>query len=260
MQTTPQAQFLRHLIATKGWQIGEFIRAMEETDHVKAGTLPRPTVRRWYFAGPPKSGRNHRAMLAALSIAEGSREQAILQGRQPWKPEERPNLLEWLRQAAPGTGEMSLRVVEDRGIRPVPNSDLDLPRLHEGGMVQVVLGLAEPCFALLFNHSHGDAALWLLLLSGSAAATPLVPKAGVAILPVPTPGVLPPVTAYPIGGPKGRNDIYAVFMRSPLPDAFEFADIAERPLFSQEMEALGKSLRTHEDAVTDVRRFAYLVE
>jgi hypothetical protein len=255
----PRARFLRHLVAAKGWQLGEFIRAMEETRVIQKDTLPQPTVRRWYSEGPPKGGPNHRAMLRALGIADKSEEQAMLQGRQPWKPKGRSDLLGWLRQAEPSTDNVSLRVLEQRGIRPVPNVDPDLPRLHEGYLVQVVLGLAAPCFVLVFNHSHGDGTLWLLSSPGLAAAMPLVPEAGVACLPIPTPGAFSP-PAYPVGGPEGRNDIYAVLMRSPLPDPLGFADAAERPLFNQELETLGESLLNHEDAVTEVRRFAYLVE
>lgn len=257
-----RASFLRQLVAVKGWQLGEFIRAMEQTGHVGKGVLSRSTVQNWYFEGPPKGGPNHRAMLAALGIAEGSDEQARLQGRQPWHSEGHPDLLGWLRQADPGIGGISLRLVGERGIRPIPEGDEELPGIPERGMVQIVLGLAAPCFALVLNHSRVDGTLWVLMPSGLAPDGHLIPeaRAGIVCLPVPTPGVLRPAAAYPIGGPKGRNDLYAVLMRAPLPVALSFADTSERALVAQEINALGEALRAHEDAVTEVRRFAYLVE
>lgn len=263
MPADERGEYLRRLLLGKGWQVKQLVAAMEATGKVAKEEVSDGRVRGWLSDGPPKAGPRHQALLEALGIGEGSREQAILQGLLPAAPPDFPpqaplDLVGWLRRLPQAEAGIELAQVDARGLRPLAPADGEAALyLPEGGQVQIRLFLDARRFAVVLNHSRPDGALFLLLPTPREPDGRLVPEGGQATLP-PSPDAKVAI-GYPVGGPKGVNDLYVLLLQEPLPAIGWLAEAEKRALTPQEAQALGAMLDVHRMQLTELRHVAYQV-
>lgn len=245
--------FLRELVARRGWHVSEFIQAMVNTGEVVPGVLRESSVRRWFVDGPPRKGRAHRAMLRALEIGSDSPEwhRLIGQGGRSGS-----DLIAWLRRRAVLSARIHVEPVGSRGIQGLAApAEGGLLCLDLGSHVRLKLRLDQPVHSLILNHSHTDDAIDVLFPSTVEPDAHLRPENGVAFLPRQV------ASAYPVNGPKGKNDLYVVMAEAPITVGVPWlTTMATRALTAHEADLLGQALGLAEHMIAEVGHVAYCVD
>lgn len=258
----PAGRYLWELRRRKGWSNRELLRQLAATGLVAPGT--EATLSKWYREGPPQTGCRLQAIAEVFGITPGSIEHRYLLGDLPWSVDaERvggaPDLLNWCRQHCALTNGLSLHLVADRGLRPVPtDADNDDGRLQVpiGSRAQVEIMGKGPCHLLVLNYSYPDGTTHILTTTHHRLAGLQAIGEGRGIF-LPEAGTRDRV--FTIEGPEGANDLFVLVSPVAMDTLSWLGAIGGRALLLRELEQLALALMRQAETFSEMLYLGYRV-